>query len=250
MLKLYHYWSSACSQKVRMCLAEKGLTWDSHHVDLFEFENFKPWYTRLNPKGVVPTLDHDGRIIIESNVILEYLDEVFPSAPLRPNNAHERAHMRLWTYNSEEMAHWPVNTASYNFRYVKRLEQKGVSKDDLMAAADRCPNPTIGLRVRHRALYGVSEEEENEASTKLEYLLDQMETQLLAGPWLAGNTYSLADIALAPMINRIEVLRYPEMTAAKRRPAVADWWQRIRARPAFVEAFSFANPEVNDPVKR
>jgi hypothetical protein len=42
MLTLYHYWSSVCSQKARMCLAEKGLDWQSHHVDIFKFENYEP----------------------------------------------------------------------------------------------------------------------------------------------------------------------------------------------------------------
>ena len=77
MLHLYHYWSSVCSQKVRTCLVEKKLSWQSRHVDLFNFENYQPWYTTLNPKAVVPTLDHDGRILIESNVILEYLEDNF-----------------------------------------------------------------------------------------------------------------------------------------------------------------------------
>ena len=54
MLRLYHYWSSVCSQKVRMCLAEKALDWESRHVDIFAFENYEPAYTRLNPKAVVP----------------------------------------------------------------------------------------------------------------------------------------------------------------------------------------------------
>ena len=61
MLTLYHYWSSVCSQKARMCLAEKKIAWQSRHVDIFAFENYSDWYTRLNPKNVVPTLDHDGR---------------------------------------------------------------------------------------------------------------------------------------------------------------------------------------------
>lgn len=108
----------------------------------------------------------------------------------------------------------------------------------------------IALRLKRRLEVGVSVDEENEAYAKLDYLLDQMERELGDGPWLAGASYSLADIAMAPMINRIEVLARPEMIAASRRPRVADWWQRMQARPAFREAFSFANPDTNDPVKR
>jgi glutathione S-transferase len=250
MLKLYHYWSSVCSQKVRTCLAEKGLEWQSHHVDLFKFENYEPWYTKLNPKAVVPTLDHDRHILIESNVILEYLDDTFPDVPLRPADAYARSQMRLWVYNSEELAHWNVNTCSHNLRHAKRLAQKGISHEDMLKAADQCPNPMIGLRLRRRLEVGVSEAEENEAYAKLDYLLDQMERKLGDGAWLAGASYSLADIAMGPMINRIEVLARPEMISAAHRPKVADWWQRMQARPAFQQAFSFANPDTNDPVKR
>ncbi|HUI94784.1 MAG TPA: glutathione S-transferase family protein [Xanthobacteraceae bacterium] len=249
MLKLYHYWSSVCSQKARMCLAEKKAAWESHHVDIFRFENYSDWYTRLNPKNVVPTLDHDGRIVIESNVILEYLDEVFPDVPLRPADAYARATMRLWVYNSEEMAHWNVNVCSHNLRHAKRMEAR-YSKEELLRAADQCSNPMIALRLKRRLQMGVSTEEESEAYEKLEFMLKQMEIRLADGPWLAGRTFSLADVAMAPMINRVEVLARPEMIGPARRPRVADWWRRIQARPGFQEAFAFKNPAPDDPVKR
>jgi glutathione S-transferase len=250
MLKLYHYWSSVCSQKARMCLAEKALPWESVHVDIFRFENYEPAYTKLNPKAVVPTLDHDGRILIESNVILEYLEDQFPQVRLRPQDAYACAMMRLWVYNSEEMGHWNVNVCSHNARHAKRLQAAGVSDEEVLAAADKCPNPMIGLRLRRRVEVGVSNEEEEEAYAKLDYLLVQMEERLSHGPWLAGPSYSLADVAMAPMINRIEVLPRPEMLDARYRPRVADWWQRIQARPAYQTAFAFKNPDTNDPVKR
>jgi glutathione S-transferase len=119
-----------------------------------------------------------------------------------------------------------------------------------MAAALRCPNPTIALRLKRRLEVGVSQAEENEAYAKLDYLLDQMEERLGQDRWLAGAGFSLADIAMAPMINRIEVLAHPEMIGAARRPRVADWWQRIQARPGYQTAFSFKNPDTSDPVKR
>jgi ganglioside-induced differentiation-associated protein 1 len=249
MLKLYHYWSSVCSQKVRMCLAEKALPWESVHVDIFAFDNYTDWYTHLNPKAVVPTLDHNGKILIESNVILEYLEDAFPQITLRPTDLYDRAQMRLWIYNSEEMAHWNLNTASHNLRHAKRLEQK-FSREEQMAAANRCPNPMISQRLRRRLEVGVSEQEEKEAYERLDYLLDQMERQLTRSQWISGTLFSLADIALAPMINRIEVLRHPEMLSASRKPRVADWWDRIQSKPSFKEAFSFGNPDRSDPIPR
>ena len=87
MLRLYHWWSSTCSRRVRIGLAAKGLEWESVYVNLRKLEHLEPWYVKLNPNGVVPTLDHDGKIVIESNFILEYLDDVWPAVPLRPAQA-------------------------------------------------------------------------------------------------------------------------------------------------------------------
>ena len=87
MLALYHNDVSVCAQKVRMCLAEKNLDWDGRHLSLGDGDHLTPEYLKLNPNGVVPTLLHDERVIIESTVINEYLDTEFAGPPLRPANA-------------------------------------------------------------------------------------------------------------------------------------------------------------------
>ena len=84
MLELWHTANSTCSQKVRIALAEKGLAWTSHHLNLRAFEQLSPAFLALNPAGMVPVLRHDGRVLRESLAINEYLDEVFPAPALRP----------------------------------------------------------------------------------------------------------------------------------------------------------------------
>ena len=79
MLTLYHYWSSVCSQKARMCLAEKQIAWESRHVDIFRFENYSDWYTKLNPKNVVPTLD----VVPHGDELLLVMDYVHGEALLK-----------------------------------------------------------------------------------------------------------------------------------------------------------------------
>src|SRR5215213_2942892 len=81
MLELYHDWRSFCSIKVRLCLAEKQLPWESRFIDLMKLEHTSPEYLKLNPNGVVPTLVHDGIAIQESTVINECLEESFPQIP-------------------------------------------------------------------------------------------------------------------------------------------------------------------------
>ena len=105
MITLYHHGSSVCAAKVRIVLAEKSLPWEGMYVDILRGDQFDPAYMKLNPKAVVPTLIHDGKVIIESSVICEYLDEAFPDPPLKPANPEHRAAMRLWTKAVDEFLH-------------------------------------------------------------------------------------------------------------------------------------------------
>ena len=105
MIEPYHHGSSVCAAKVRFALAEKGVPWQGHYIDILTGDQFDPAYLKLNPKAVVPTLVHDGEVITESTVICEYLDEVFPDPPLKPATSRERATMRQWTKAVDEDLH-------------------------------------------------------------------------------------------------------------------------------------------------
>ena len=129
MIELYHHGSSVCAAKVRLVLAEKEIEWKSHYVDILKGDQFNPEYLKLNPKAVVPTLIHDGNIILESTVICEYLDEVFPDLPLRPASAAQRAEMRLWTKAVDEDMHpacAEITFASCHRHIVNRLGPDGL----------------------------------------------------------------------------------------------------------------------------
>ena len=103
MLELYNAMQSTCSQKVRITLAEKGVDFVEHRLKLFKQDQLKPEYLKINPNGVVPTLVHDGVPVIDSSVIIEYLDEVFPEKSLSPQNPQQRAEMRAWMRFFEEV---------------------------------------------------------------------------------------------------------------------------------------------------
>ena len=123
-LALYHYNSSVCSEKVRMVLNEKGETgWESHEVDLFTGGQFDPAYMKLNPKAVVPTLVDDGRVLTESTLIAEYLDDKFAAPPLKPADPFERAQMRLYSKMCDEGLHQGVAVLSYSAMFMERLRK-------------------------------------------------------------------------------------------------------------------------------
>ena len=96
MLELYYSWYSICSEKVLICLFEKGLPFEGHHVDLFDFDQVKDDYLAINPDGVVPTLVDRGQPVCESTVINEYLEGVAPASSLRPQHPCRCAEMRAW----------------------------------------------------------------------------------------------------------------------------------------------------------
>ena len=79
-LALYHNALSSCSQKVRLVLAELGLGYESHEVNLVGGEQHAPDYVKLNPNHVVPTLVADGHALVESTLINEYLADRHPGA--------------------------------------------------------------------------------------------------------------------------------------------------------------------------
>ena len=130
MLELYHSINSVCAQKVRIALAEKELPYKEHLMTLGG-DQFDPAYMKLNAKAVVPTLVHDGHPIVESTVICEYIDDVFPSPPLKPADPLERAEMRLWTKAVDELLHpmcGEITFACSHRHTVARLGPEGLAK--------------------------------------------------------------------------------------------------------------------------
>jgi glutathione S-transferase len=234
MLELYHHGSSVCAAKVRLTLAEKGLEWKSHYIDILKGDQFSSDYMKLNPKAVVPTLVHDRQPIVESTVICEYLDEVFPQHPLKPDKARDRAEMRLWTKAVDELLH-PMCaeiTFSASHRHtVARLGPEGVAK---FLASTPPVSVTGGWHERKKiiVMQGFQAPGIEKAYRHYDDFLQKMDDRLKDHAWLAGDAFSLADIALTPYVTRLDMLSMSEMWT-KTRPHLTDWFERIKARPTY-----------------
>jgi glutathione S-transferase len=242
MLTLYHFWSSTCSRRVRLCLAEKGLEWESRHIDLaVKHDHHSPEYLEINPNGQVPTLDHDGRIVLESNVILEYLDDAFPEVGLRPADPYLRARMRVLMDKFEHVVHRNINLISFNRRFRPRIEK--FPPEEREAIINKVPNPERRAELLRRMRMGVTEDDEAIAEARLATVLDEMEALLADGPWLVGDDFSLADMSIAPFIERFQANGLDRLVDWTARPALGDWWARLQARPCFAEAYAFTDPD-------
>jgi glutathione S-transferase len=227
MLELYHAGLTTCSKKLRLCLKEKGLPYKSHLLRLDRFDHHKPDYLKLNPNGVVPTLVHDGKVVIESGVINEYLDEVFPEVPLKPADALGRARMRVFCKMADEYALPAVRVPTWTRTKTAQLKAMG---DEEFAAVLR-DTPLIDHELKYQALKGAgfTEKEVQEARGRMDYVCQRSESALAEGPYLAGAQYTLADIAILPYVQAFQVSR-PDIL--KDYPRTRDWFGRMMARPA------------------
>jgi glutathione S-transferase len=233
MLELYHNDMSACAQKVRVTLAEKGLGWESRHLDLRAGDQQAPEYLKLNPKAVVPTLVHDGKVVRESTVIMEYLDDEYPNPSLRPPDSYGRAQMRLWTKRLDE-GHHDIATATLSMGIAFRFQYLDKGPEACDALINRIPDPVRRERRRDIIYNGVEARGFKTAVRMWEELLRDMEATLGSSEWLVGNRYSLADAAYTPYLTRLDHLNLLEWIA--KRPRLANWYQRIRARPSYESA--------------
>jgi glutathione S-transferase len=231
MLKLFTAHNSICTQKVFLTLIEKGLPWTSEYVDLFNNEQYRPEYLKLNPKGVVPTLIHDGNAIIESTLICEYLEQAFPEPSLVPASAYVRSQMRRWSKHIDEGVFEATREISFSAMF--RDKMKGMTQEQRDGRYRNIGDP--GRRARMISTYeqGCDSPFVEQGIFAFEKLFQEMEEALAPGQdWLVGTSFSLGDINVMPFAARLEYLNLLDVWIANR-PGVRAWWERARSRPSF-----------------
>jgi glutathione S-transferase len=225
MLELYDNTNSVCAQKVRVALAEKGLEWRRHAMTL-RGDQFDPEYMKLNPNGVVPTLVHDGRPVIESSVILYYLDDVFPTPPLMPRDPHQRANVRIVNKLVDEYVHSACVILTFGTAF--RPWFAGLTAQQIDQRLAKSPLKKRSEYKRDVALNGLDSKFALEALEHHQKLLQLIDDA--GGGWLAGPDFSLADIAAVPYVLRLDLLRMSRLW--DRRPGVAAWYKRVLSVPS------------------
>ena len=237
-LVLYGAPQSTCSQRVRFVLNAKRLAFEEVKLDLFAGDQLKPGYLRINPNGVVPTLVHDGEPVIDSAVIIQYLDEVFPQPVcFTPPDALARARMRSLIHFIDEVPTPAVRVPSYNLAFLPHFQ--AMSEEEFLAVAESKPLRKEFLLKMGRT--GFPEEEMKSALDRLSRAVKRMDEAIAAsgGPWLMGADITLADIAMMPNVVRMDDINLGYLWAD--RPAIPRWLDLIRAHPAFEPTYYFGS---------
>ena len=231
MLTLYDFGNSVCCQKVRIAMRAKGLDWEPVKVDLFKAEQYDPKYLKLNPKGTVPTLVHDGKPIIESTLICEYLDDVFPEPRLKPSDPWPRTRMRLWSKMVDEGLFEGVAELSFSAMFRERM--RNMPEEIRERRFRNIGDPRRRDRLTSTYELGVRSPFVKHGIAAYERAFKMLEDTLAeTGPWILGSDPSLADINLMPFAARLGYLGLLDLWIEKR-PRVVEWWSLAREWPSF-----------------
>ena len=233
-LKLYNFPQSTCSQKVRLVFWEKGLEFLDRPIDSTKREHLSDWYLKLNPHGVVPTLLHDDDIIIDSSVIIEYIDEVFPENSLTPSDPVERAKMRKWLRYFEEVPTPSVRVPSFNQYLSKRFDK--LSDEQFKNFTDNHPIRRQFYK-RMSKDGGFNDKDTAAAMDRMHQTVENMEQGLekSGGPWLMGEMLSLADYCVAPVVDRMNDLGHSHLWEEYKN--VVAWYKALQERDAYKKTY-------------
>lgn len=231
--RLYNAPQSTCSQRVRFVFNAKQVPFDEVKLNLLEGDQLKPDYLKLNPNGVVPTLDHDGQIVIDSNVITEYLDEVLPQTSFTPEDPVARARMRSLMHFIDEMPAAAVRVPTFNLAFLPSFQKMSAKEFEAMAAS----KPLRREFMTTMGQGGFSKVEMDAALARLRRTYERMDAEIAksGGPWLLGKDLSLADVSVMPALVRMHDLGMADQWADL--PRVAAWFDLIRAQPAFTPTY-------------
>jgi glutathione S-transferase len=242
MIDLYHNDMSVCAQKVRLVLAYKQLTYKSVHLNLRAGEQFKPEFLKLNPKAVIPVLVHDDNIITESNVICYYLDEVFSTLPLMPEDTVKRAELRVWLTQLDAGLHEQIAVISFCLAFRQQILKRYTTDDALESFLTNIPDSARATLMRDMVTNGMSSPRLNLAIYAYKKLVKDLARALENNQWILSSGISLVDFSFLPYIERLDQLQLKGMWADY--PQIDEWLSRVRTTQAYkVAMLEWHNPE-------
>jgi len=231
ILTLYDFGNSVCCQKVRITLCAKKQVWKAVSVDLFKGEQYDPEYLKLNPKGVVPTLVHEGKQVTESTLICEYLDRIFPEPPLVPSDPWLSSRMRVWSKTVDEGLFEGVAAISFSAMFRERM--KNAPEEIRQARYRNVGDPRRRDRMKSTLDHGVHSLHVLQAIYSYEKAFKLLEESLAeSGPWIMGDDPTLADISLMPFAARLDYLGLLDAWLTDR-PRVSGWWKMAKEWPNY-----------------
>lgn len=230
MLTLYHGPTSVCSQKVRVGLAELDLPYEGVLLDLQKGDQFAPAYLQLNPAAVVPTLVDDGLVVVESSLILDYLDREKGNGRLSPKGRAAEVAAAHWLLRTLDI-HAAINTLSFSTA-MRGAIRASRTPEEIAQMLARIPDPVARMKRRMLLDEGLDAVFVEQALCQLRRAFGDMQAALGQGPWMMGEAFSKVDVALVAYVDRIERLGFAGLWLEEF-PAIGKWLAAMQARPSY-----------------
>ena len=239
-LHLLNFRTSSCSQKLRIYLNLKKISWTSHSVNLAAGKNYSEWFLGINPKGLIPVLVDDGHVEIESNDILMHLEKKFPQNPLVDEFEIENMNNLL---KDEDDLHEDIRNIAYRYMFggLGKKSSKGL---EVFKNYKSSNSELDRLKMKEVEFYetygeeGITNDAVKQSLVKFCERYEKFESHLTDQKYLMGDKLSMLDLAWFIYSYRLYISGFPFRTLY---PKVSTWFQDLYARNEFYK-------EVNDPL--
>ena len=274
--ELYHNDFSLCSKKTRVCLAELGINYRSHRIDLIEtgaYENLSRRFLKVNPAALVPVLVHEGHPIYESHDQLAYAAaHSGRSQVLTPEDPQQQALVAHWVRKTSLIGETPLAALEATAGnavpgltlpiFAAMIEHIPVRRIFVGLLFHRFPRrPLMFLAMKARGLKKLPSIKPmmailQRSRTAMHGHLDELEAALEAsgGPWISGQAFSLADVGMMVILDRLREVDWLGVFLTEQRPKAAAYWRALQERPSYAAGIaSFEHPTVTrglDAIKR
>lgn len=260
-VELYHNAFSGCSSKVRMCLAEAGVAFRSHHIHLIEtgwYQTSSPAFKRINPAATVPVLLHKGHPVYESSDQIEYIDRVLAARSGSLVPAAHKAEVQSWVDFTSVVCPHDFGPADMSARAGCCLP--GISLALFAAMIREIPFVEILWGLRHNpnkirpilfsllklcgpwllVYFTKTRQICIDSRDHLRAHLLRMDALLGSDgrPFLCGEAFTLADVSVATIFERLDTGGFHPLYTDL--PHVSAYWARLKQRPSYTAAFSDA----------
>ena len=232
------------SGRVYLTLVEKGVDFVERELIGPEFDHLKPEFLKINPRGQVPAMTHDGVPLYEGMAINEYIDEAFEGPPLRPADLRERWRMRVWCRYAENDLGRALMMINWN-RIVPQF-MGGRSVEEVEKIIGTVPDADRRRSWLNAFKQSTPPEMIEESHRRTKVGAAKVEAALRERPWLAGSSYSLADIDYFNFCGFMAAWM-PELINEKDTPATIAWLKKVEERPAVQKMRSRTNRNFTRP---
>jgi glutathione S-transferase len=227
-IEVYDYEASACGTKVRWALAEEGLAWERHRVDFMAFDQKTADYLRIHPDGLVPAARFDGEIQLGGDDIMRRIAAVTGSAKIMPVSEGCRHAIDHWLSVINSF-HLPYGILLYSEIILPAHRARPI--DQLESSLARIADRTTYERLAHLIVNGFDEDRLAKCRRAVSAGFEKINETLSGSDWVAGDRFSIADIALFPYVNTpmhlVSSIWYGRM------PHITNWLGKMRERSAF-----------------